>query len=280
MHYDVRGPEGAPYALVLPGAATAMWVYEPLRDRWMDQFQVLTLSYRGMGQSRNDLWQFDPTTLAEDVLAVLDHAGIEKTHAACYSLGTLVLAELLKRDPNRFDRCAIGCMPVIRGQLDAPDLMKDGYPEEITRLYNWAAVRPMTAGLFFSKWFREKHPKEYAAFVKQGQNQSPKELLTSMQQFGGTLGHDWHCFLAYDKLGPGQRLFLFGETDYLAPVRNLKLFPMSAKGPTVVFRESGHIFFLEQADSYCKVVGSFWKTGKVPQPLPGDGMVVRLEDWK
>ena len=65
MHYEVDGPAGAPWAVILPGAATAKWVYEPLRDRLQDEFRVVTLSYRGIGESRNDKWQFTPVTLAE-----------------------------------------------------------------------------------------------------------------------------------------------------------------------------------------------------------------------
>lgn len=275
LHYEVHGPEGAPWVTLLPGAATAMWIYEPIRDRLLPDFRVLTLEYRGMGQSRNDLWQSPPDVLAEDVLALLRHLGVATTHIANYSLGTLVGAEMLHRDPGRIARMAIGCMPVVRGRFRD----EAAYLDKMSELTDFDGFKAHVMPFFLSKWYQETHPREYQAMVARQVQQTTRETMVSLQQFAGVFNHDWGRYRAYGTLPKDRRLFLTGELDYMARPVDVRQHPFTSDGPTVVFRKSGHIFFWEQLESYCAVVKHFFRTGRLPDPLSGGGMLVRLEDY-
>lgn len=278
MHYEVHGPEGAPWALVLPGAAVAGWMYEPLRDRLASGFRVVTMEFRGIGRSRNELWGVTPGVLAEDVLALLDHLGAARAHAVGFSLGTFVMAEVLRRQPERLDRCAVGCMPVVRGVWNPPEGVGDGLiPADMPEAMTWNQLTRVVLPLFFSPWFREAHPEAYEAALKRTASQTSREMLAGLQQLNGVLAYDYHGLLAYDQLPRGRRLFLVGETDAMTRPDNLRAHPITSKGPTVVFRRSGHVFFYEQPDAVAQVLAAFWATGAPPAQVRAEPPPVPLE---
>lgn len=268
VHYEVEGPEGAPWALVLPGAATAAWMYDPLRERLRGRFRVLSLEYRGIGKSRNDEWNVTPALLAEDALGLLDHLRIERIHAVGFSLGTFVLAEMLHRAPERLDRCGIGCMPAVRRKWHTPPEMAKAMPEGMDDLMTWNQVKLAVLPLFFSAWYKEAHPEKYRELLRLALDQPFKDLLAGMQQLTGVFGHDWRRFQVYDTLPRDRRLFLSGEMDFMARPEDLRDHPLTGKGPTVLFRRSGHVFFYEQPDAVAAVLRHFWRTGQAPAQVP------------
>jgi pimeloyl-ACP methyl ester carboxylesterase len=279
MHYEVDGPADAPWALVLPGAATGAWMYDPLRQRFAQGFRTVTLEYRGIGASENDLWQVTPGRLADDILLLLDHLGVPRTHVVGFSLGTFVMAELLHRQPGRFDRCIVGCMPCVRDRWRVPEGMAGkALHEDELEIRSWSHVKYLVLPMFFSTWFQDTQPERYRGLFAHAEAQSLQEIMTGVQQFAGVFGHDWNRFRVFDTLPAGRRLFVTGETDFIAHPDDVRAHPLTAKGPTVVLRKSGHVFFYEQPGTFCALAMHFWEHGTLPEPLPGGGMAVRLED--
>jgi 3-oxoadipate enol-lactonase len=64
-------------------------------------YEVVTMDSRGTGRSALPLRPWSTATLARDVVAVLDHSGIGRTHVAAPSLGGMVAQELALRHPTR-----------------------------------------------------------------------------------------------------------------------------------------------------------------------------------
>jgi pimeloyl-ACP methyl ester carboxylesterase len=83
--YDVRG-RGAPLVLI-QGVGIGRWGWEPVADRLARRFQVITIDNRGVGASDTPPGHFTTRSMAQDVLAVLDHAGIEHASVLGTSLG-------------------------------------------------------------------------------------------------------------------------------------------------------------------------------------------------
>jgi pimeloyl-ACP methyl ester carboxylesterase len=251
--------------VVLPGAAIAGWMYEPLRERLAQQFRLVTFEYRGIGRSTNDLWAPGPARLAEDVLLLLDHLGAAKAHAVGFSLGTFVMAELLHRAPERLGRCAIGCMPVVRRVWSPPEEVGDGIiPLDMPEAMTWNQLTHVVMPLFFSAWYKEAQPEAYEAAVQRASQQTSREMLAAMGQLGGVLSYDNHRLKAYDALPRDRKLFLVGEKDAMTQPANLRQHPLTAKAEVVVFRRSGHVFFYEQPDATAAVLAHFWKHGSRP----------------
>jgi pimeloyl-ACP methyl ester carboxylesterase len=102
-YYEVRG-EGPPVLLFPPTTGTIAthhdygWV-SALEDR----FQLLLVDSRGQGKSEkpHDPMAYTWDMLASDVIAVLDHADIERTHIAGYSTGGLIAFRVAANYPDR-----------------------------------------------------------------------------------------------------------------------------------------------------------------------------------
>jgi pimeloyl-ACP methyl ester carboxylesterase len=103
--YDVRG-HGRPLVLV-QGVGIGRWGWEPVADRLARRFQVITIDNRGVGASDSPPGPFTTAAMAGDVLAVLDHAGIQRASVLGTSLGGMVAQELALAHPDRVDRLVL-----------------------------------------------------------------------------------------------------------------------------------------------------------------------------
>jgi pimeloyl-ACP methyl ester carboxylesterase len=103
--YDVRG-RGSPLVLI-QGVGIGRWGWEPVADRLARRFQVITIDNRGIGASDTPPGHFTTRAMAKDVLAVLDHAGIEHASVLGTSLGGMIAQELALAHPERVDRLVL-----------------------------------------------------------------------------------------------------------------------------------------------------------------------------
>ncbi len=103
MHYTDEG-QGTPLVLLhgLTTPAHAQWRRGGHVEALAKTFRVITMDLRGHG--RSDAPQ-DPAQygaqMAEDVVQLLDHLGIDQAHVAGYSLGGLITLKLTALHPER-----------------------------------------------------------------------------------------------------------------------------------------------------------------------------------
>ena len=103
--YDVRG-HGRPLVLV-QGVGVGRWGWQPVADRLARRFQVITIDNRGIGASDSPPGPLSTRSMAQDVLAVLDHAGIQRASVLGTSLGGMIAQELALAHPERVDRLVL-----------------------------------------------------------------------------------------------------------------------------------------------------------------------------
>src|SRR4029450_12739078 len=72
--YDVRG-QGPPLVLI-QGLGVGRWGWEPVADRLARRFRVITIDNRGIGASDAPRGSYSTRVMAEDVVAVMDDAGV------------------------------------------------------------------------------------------------------------------------------------------------------------------------------------------------------------
>jgi 3-oxoadipate enol-lactonase len=111
LAYDLRG-RGSPLVLI-QGVGVGRWGWEPVADRLARRFQVITIDNRGIGASDAPPGHYSTRVMADDVLAVLDHAGIQQASLVGTSLGGMVAQELALAHPERVDR--LGLVATIPG---------------------------------------------------------------------------------------------------------------------------------------------------------------------
>jgi len=110
------------------GGSSSIW-YKQLRD-FKKEHNVLLIDLRGHGKSKNKIYEqlrsytFD--VISDEVIEVLDHLKIEKSHFVGVSLGTIVIREIAERFPNRLHSMIMGGAVMklnVKGQI----LMRVGF---------------------------------------------------------------------------------------------------------------------------------------------------------
>ena len=110
LYYDVIGA-GEPLVL-LPGASLShvLFVETGLAELFAEEFTVILMDFTGLGASGR-VTQVKPSQWAQDVISVLDAAGVDRAHLAGSSLGARVAARVAADWPDRVDKLLVD-MPI------------------------------------------------------------------------------------------------------------------------------------------------------------------------
>ena len=107
-----RRPEDAPGGrtpvVLLRGLSRSLRFWLGLAHRLAERSSLLLLDNRGIGRSLDDGRRFTIADLADDVVAVLDDAGVARADVFGISLGGMIAQELVLRHPERVGRLALG----------------------------------------------------------------------------------------------------------------------------------------------------------------------------
>jgi pimeloyl-ACP methyl ester carboxylesterase len=107
IHYESTGA-GAPVLLVmgLGMSATGWWRTVPVHAS--AGLRVITFDNRGVGRSGRPSGPYTTAMLADDAVAVLDAASLERAHVYGISLGGMIAQEIALRHPRRVARLVLG----------------------------------------------------------------------------------------------------------------------------------------------------------------------------
>ncbi|MCT4716934.1 3-oxoadipate enol-lactonase [Enterobacteriaceae bacterium H18W14] len=101
IHYQLEGRTGAPVVMLSNSLGTSLSMWQPQMDALLEHFRVLRYDVHGHGRTAKN----DKTTLpqlAEDVISVMDDAGIQQAHFCGISMGGLTGLWLARFAPERF----------------------------------------------------------------------------------------------------------------------------------------------------------------------------------
>jgi 3-oxoadipate enol-lactonase len=130
LSYVSDGPAAAPTLLLGPsmGCTVAMW--EPQVPVLSRHLRVVRFDHRGHGGSPVPPGPYTVEDLGRDVLALMDHLGLERAHYAGLSLGGMVGLWLAAHAPERIRRLALLCtaahLPPAQGWLDRAAAVRSG----------------------------------------------------------------------------------------------------------------------------------------------------------
>lgn len=105
IDWDEAG-QGPPLLLV-QGLGYGRWGWDPLLPGLVEHFQVITFDNRGIGASSVPDGPYSARQMADDAVAVLDAAGVDKAHVAGISLGGMIAQEIALAHPDRIDRLVL-----------------------------------------------------------------------------------------------------------------------------------------------------------------------------
>lgn len=103
LHYLDWGGTGKPL-LFLTGLGHSAHIYDDLAPKFVDEFRVLALTWRGHGKSERPETGYDVDTLTEDVRQFLDAMKIERVTLVGHSMAGEELTRFAGLYPERVDR--------------------------------------------------------------------------------------------------------------------------------------------------------------------------------
>lgn len=109
IHYSKTGnPKGAPILFIQGlGAGKAGWALQRLATApW---YQAIALDNRGAGRSDKPHGEYTLEQMADDAIAVLDHAGIETAHVVGASMGGAISQIVAVKYPERTRSVTLAC---------------------------------------------------------------------------------------------------------------------------------------------------------------------------
>ena len=93
-----------PALVFLAGFGNSAHVFDDFAPQFANRFHVLGISRRGVGGSSRPAEGYDSTTLAGDIVTVLDSVGIDRAAFVAHSFGGSELNHLAAHHPSRVDR--------------------------------------------------------------------------------------------------------------------------------------------------------------------------------
>ncbi len=117
-HHELIGPEGAPVVVLSNSLGSDLTMWDDQIPALAEDFRVLRYDQRGHGQTAGTPGPYDIEVLGSDVLALLDHLGLDRVHFAGVSLGGMTGMWLAAHAPNRIDRLVLVCTSA---QLGPPE---------------------------------------------------------------------------------------------------------------------------------------------------------------
>jgi 3-oxoadipate enol-lactonase len=243
--WERRGT-GEPLLLV-HGLGYARWGWEPVVDGLTEANQVVLFDNRGIGESDAPAGPYTVQDMAEDAVAVLDAAGLERAHVLGTSLGGMIALQLALDHPERVDRLVLAC--TTPGGAGAAPM-----PERTVRLLSEAHELPTEVALrrFVENGFGpDPDPVQIERILKHRISTAQAPEAWAAQAAAGA------AFDVWERLADirTRTLVLTGDQDAVVDPKNSEL--LAARIPDArleVFAGCGHLFFWEQPDRFIDTV--------------------------
>ena len=210
-------------------------------------FEIVTLDLAGYGMANHLIAPTDLADHARDVLATLDHMGIERFHLLGHSMGGMVVQEITRQAPDRVLKLvlyATGPLGSIPGRFESmarsrERLRDDGVQRTVRRICaTW--LRDCEASPMFEP---------LAALATQASEQAAIAGLSAMENWDGReyLGHITHATLV-----------IWGENDRTYGWSQIEMLWRSIPGASLtVLPACAHALHLERNVLFCTILVEF-----------------------
>jgi pimeloyl-ACP methyl ester carboxylesterase len=246
IYYESAGT--GPAVLLISGQGMTLAAWWRTVAELSGTFRVLTFDNRDMGRSSRSAWPYTVAQMAEDAIAVLDAAGVERAHVYGISLGGMVAQELALRHRERVSALVLGSTTA--GGPEA--ILAD--PQPLTFFVRAGAMAPEEAEWAavpynYSLRTRREHAQRIADDIAR-RVEHQTDTLAYLHQVTAAATHN-----AVGRLGSirAPTLVVQGEEDIVMPPLNGRLLAQGIPGAELkTWPKSGHLYTTDEpeADRY------------------------------
>lgn len=234
------------------GGSSSIW-YKQIRE-YKAHFNVLLLDLRGHGQSKTEKMKiFKRYTfeyITNDVIEVLNHLKIQKSHFVGISLGTIIIRELAELSPDRVKSMVMGGA-IMKMNVKSRILIKLGFWFKsvipyilLYKLFAWA-IMP-----------RAKHKESRNLFIREAKKLYQKEFIRWFR-LTSEVNPLLRFFREKDLKIP--TLYIMGEEDhmFLPSIRNIAAKHINSI--LHVIHDCGHVVNVDQPQEFNSVTIQYIK---------------------
>lgn len=237
------------------GGSSSIW-FKQIRD-FKNHYNVLLLDLRGHGESKTTLktafkQHYTFSSLAHDILEVLDHLKIEKSHFIGISLGTILIRQLAELHPTRVQSMILGGA-ILKMNFRSQVLMRLGnmfkYVLPYLVLYKFFAFVIMP---------KKSHKQSRLLFINEAKKLYQKEFIKWFK-LTAEINPVLKWFRQVELNIP--TLYVMGDEDYMfLPSVRLVVESHYKSSKLFVVENCGHVVNVEQPAIFNKNVISFLHT--------------------
>ena len=109
LHYDVIGRKSSPPVLMIQGLGADKHLWDLQRFVLATRYRVIAHDNRGAGRSDKPIGPYSLPQMADDAMAVLDHAGVDNAHVVGASMGGAITQLVGILHPHRVRSLSLVC---------------------------------------------------------------------------------------------------------------------------------------------------------------------------
>ncbi|MDQ3638724.1 MAG: alpha/beta hydrolase [Actinomycetota bacterium] len=249
IDYDVHGD--GPFLLLINGLGFGRWAWFKQVPTLSRHFRTITFDIRGEHSLSHGV-----ADLCAEVVALLDHLGVEKTHVLGTSLGGFVAQKLALERPDLVDRLVLVCTSYGAREPQPMSFQALGKMLGGGSLSPESAARQGLEGAT-SDSYRAEHPEEFDLILRWRLADSSSLSDYYQQMIAGT---SFDAAFAVRNIA-SPTLVIHGTEDRYVPIANAAALVEAIPDARLrVVDGAGHLVFIEQAEEVNEESISFFES--------------------
>lgn len=251
LHWIEAGQPTAPAVLLIHGLGGDAGFWAAEQPALAARFRVLAVDLRGSGLTPGTANAFSADDLAQDLLAILDHAGIDAVHVVGFSMGGVVAQALASTAPARVQRL------VLAATFATPNPQARLFLQAVGAIYRAGATPKQIFDLVLPWLFSERFLSDprAAPWLDYPEDAPDEQSAADWQRLLDAMtGFDGHARLQHIR---APTLVICGDEDRLATPGDAQQLLAGIAGATLSTLRGGHLMNVESPDAFLAQVERF-----------------------
>ena len=254
-HYIYKNPSSKNWVTFVHGAGGSSSIWFRQIRAFKAEYNVLVLDLRGHGNSKpsikdafNDKYTFDAIT--NDIIEVLEHLEINKSHFIGISLGTILIRNLAEKRPDLVESMVMGGA-ILKLNIRSQILMRLGiiFKSVVPYMYLYKLFA-------FIIMPRKNHKESRILFANEAKKLYQKEFIRWFK-LTAEINPLLRFFRAKDIEIP--TLYVMGEQDHLFLPSIKRVVKEHVQSTLYVVKNCGHVVNVEQPEDFNSTTLQFLK---------------------